>query len=78
MDNTILSVNTLPELLHRRIRADRVRVREENGEIILTPLQGSPKGTWPTLNKLRAKISDGRVSTANYAIQKQLDKELER
>ena len=34
----ILSVNTLQESLHRRIRSDRVRVREENGVIMLTPV----------------------------------------
>ena len=36
MEDTILSINTLPESLHRHICSDRVRVREENGEIILT------------------------------------------
>ena len=38
MDEMILSVSTLPEPLHRRIRSPKVRVREENGEIILTPI----------------------------------------
>ena len=38
MDEMILNVNTLPELLHRRIRSDRVRVREENGVIMLMPI----------------------------------------
>ena len=38
MDEIILNVSTLPEPLHRRIRSPKVRVREENGEIILTPI----------------------------------------
>ena len=38
MQDTILNVNTLPESLYRRFRSDRVRVREENGEVILAPI----------------------------------------
>ena len=38
MKDMIIKVNTLPETLHRRLRSERVRVREENGEIILTPV----------------------------------------
>ena len=37
MLDTIINVNTLPESLYRRFRSDRVRVREENGEVILAP-----------------------------------------
>ena len=40
MNETILNVNTLPEPLYRRFRSDRVRVREENGEVILAPIFG--------------------------------------
>ena len=78
MDDMILSVNTLPEPLHRRFRSDRVRVHEENGTVILTPVQEASKDvTWPALNRLRTKISDGRLSTERYVAQKQIDKELE-
>ena len=38
MDDSIISVNTLLELLQRRIHSGKVRVREENGDIILTPI----------------------------------------
>ena len=38
MEDTIISINALLELLQRRIRSGRVKVREENGEIILTPI----------------------------------------
>ena len=38
MFDEVLSVNTLPEQLNSRIRTKRVRAREENGEIILTPI----------------------------------------
>ena len=41
MDEMILNVNTLPYPLHRRIRSDRVRIREENGVFMLTPMAGA-------------------------------------
>lgn len=47
MDDMILSVNTLPEPLHRRIRSDRVRVHEENGVIILAPIENTNESTAP-------------------------------
>jgi len=41
MDDMILSVNTLPYPLNKRIRSNRVRVREENGVFMLTPMVGA-------------------------------------
>ena len=38
MEDMIISINALLELLQRRIRSGKVKVREENGEIILTPI----------------------------------------
>ncbi|MDR1733100.1 MAG: hypothetical protein LBR61_13520 [Synergistaceae bacterium] len=38
MNDLILNADTLPEPLLRLIRTDRVRVREEGGEIRLTPI----------------------------------------
>ena|GEM_PF-2882157 len=38
MDDLILSVNTLPYPLHRRIHSDKVRIHEENGIIMLMPI----------------------------------------
>ena len=69
MEEMILSVNTLPEPLHRRIRSDRVRVHEENGVIMLTPV---PKPT-----SLWGLLTDGKFTTKEYFEQKRQDKELE-
>ena len=38
MYETILNVNTLPEPLSRRFRSTRVRVTEDNGNVILAPV----------------------------------------
>ena len=47
MDDMILNVNTLPDILHRRIRSDRVRVHEENGVFMLTPMVEEKKQDKP-------------------------------
>jgi hypothetical protein len=68
----ILSTRTLPEPIYRRIRTDKVRVHEENGNIILTPIFNTeePADLWGLL-------SDGKFTTDKYFVQKRLDKELE-
>lgn len=71
MEDTILNVNTLPEPLFRRIRSDRVRVHEEDGVIMLTPVVNTePVDLWGLL-------PDGKFTTNKYLAQKRLDKELE-
>ena len=45
MLKTILNMNSLPEPLSRCFRSVRVRVREENGKVILVPkMLFSPRG----------------------------------
>lgn len=72
MEEMILSVNTLPEPLHRRFRSERVRVHEENGVVILTPVDTK---TEPT--DLWGLLPEGKFSTEKYLAQKRLDKALE-
>ena len=38
MEDVIINVDTLPEILCRRISGDKVRVRETNGVISLIPV----------------------------------------
>ena len=38
MPDTIINVKTLPESLSRRFRSNRVRVTEDNGNVILAPI----------------------------------------
>ena len=45
MEEMIMNVNTLPEPLYRRFRSDRIRVHEENGVVMLTPVKDLPKKT---------------------------------
>jgi len=39
MEDVIISVDILPEVLHRRIRGDKVKVQEADGVISLIPLE---------------------------------------
>ena len=38
MNEIILDVSVLPEPLHRLLKAEKVKVRELDGEILLTPI----------------------------------------
>ena len=75
MEEMIISVNTLPEPLFRRIRSTRVRVREENGDLILTPIENTNEQE-NAIERLCGMFA-GQLSTEEYVAQKQLDKELE-
>ncbi|MCL2356855.1 MAG: hypothetical protein FWC70_06835 [Defluviitaleaceae bacterium] len=63
MTETILETRTLPEILLQRIRAEKVKMREINGEI-RCPLRGM--------------FADGKISSYKFMEKKQFEKELER
>ena len=77
MEDTIINVNTLPETIHRRLLSKRVRVREENGIVLLIPIQDSSDDVWAAVEQLQEMFADSSISTERYVAQKQIDKELE-
>jgi hypothetical protein len=62
MDDMILNVNTFPEPIHRRIRSDRVRVREENGVVMLIPVTN----TKPKTTSLWGLLPEGMLTTEKH------------
>ena len=78
MNEVVVSTNMLQELLLLRIHSDQVRVREENGVIILTPVSDLQSSPMNALEELRTMLSDGRMSSESFMARKQIDKELER
>ena len=38
MSDMVLDIQTLPEIISSRISAKKVRIHEENGSLILTPI----------------------------------------
>lgn len=75
MDDMVLSVRALPEHLSRRFHSDRVRVHEENGVVILTPVDTLTEQE-RAIDRLCGMFA-GKLSTDDYISQKQIDKELE-
>jgi len=86
MSDMVLDIQTLPEIIFSRISAEKVRIHEENGSFILTPIiekkwnfepQPSVKREGSPLDILFGMFSDGRISTEEYMKEKQIEKELE-
>ena len=72
MRELVLDTNTLPEPLYRLIKTEKVKVRETNGEIHLTPVTDTNKGC-----PLRGLCMDGKLSSYSFMERKQAEKELE-
>ena len=71
MHDSIVSVDTLQDTLYKRIRSDKVRVHEENGAIILTPVSKSES------TNLWGLLQGDKFTTEKYLAQKSKDKELD-
>jgi virulence-associated protein VagC len=73
MTDMILDVQTLPETIFSKISTEKVRIHEENGSIILTPVIEKKQN----FDVLFGMFSDGKISTEEYMKEKQIEKELE-
>ena len=69
----VLDVQTLPEIITSKISTKKVRMHEENGSIVLTPIIEGKQN----FDILFGMFSDGRISTEEYMKEKQIEKELE-
>jgi virulence-associated protein VagC len=73
MSDMILDIQTLPETIFSRISTKKVKIHEENGSIILTPVVEKRQN----FDILFGMFSDGKISTEEYMKEKQIEKELE-
>jgi len=73
MPDMILDISMLPEVIVSRIKTRQVKIHEENGVFILTPVAEKEK----SFDRLTGMFSDGKLSIDNYLKEKQSDKELE-
>jgi virulence-associated protein VagC len=73
MSDMVLDIQTLPEMIFSSISAEKVRVHEENGSLILTPIIEKKQN----FDVLFGMFSDGKISTEEYMKEKQIEKELE-
>jgi len=72
LNELVLNTSTLPEPLLRLIPTEKVKVRETDGEIRLTPIADTNKGC-----PLRGLCADGKLSSYSFMERKQAEKELE-
>jgi len=68
-----LDIKALPEALLARINTPKIKLQEENGCFILTPISESEK----SFDGLVGMFSDGKLSIDNFLAQKQIEKALE-
>jgi virulence-associated protein VagC len=73
MSDVVLDVQVLPEMIFSKISSKKVRIHEENGSIVLTPIVEKKQN----FDVLFGMFSDGRISTEDYMKEKQIEKELE-
>ena len=68
MSDIILDINMVPEVIFSRIKTKKVKLHEENGVLILTPVSEKEK----SFDRLTGMFSDGKLSIDNYLKEKQL------
>jgi len=73
MSDMVLDVQILPEMIFSKISSKKVRIHEENGSIVLTPIVEKKQN----FDVLFGMFSDGKISTEDYMKEKQIEKELE-
>jgi hypothetical protein len=74
MGSIIIDRRMLPETLFSYIQSEKIRMVEENGTIILSPVYEK----YSILERSFGMFSDGKLSSERFIREKQREKELER
>ena len=74
MESVIIDRETLPETIVSYIHSQKIRLVEENGNIILSPVVEK----YSILEKSFGMFSDGRLSSEKFIERKEIEKELEK
>ena len=72
MLEAVIDRQTLPEPIFSYISSEKIRVFENNGNVILSPLNNRPD-----VSELFGKYNDGRLSSDDFIKQKLIEKEME-
>jgi hypothetical protein len=72
MQSMIIDRQILPEPIFSYIQSEKIRIFEENGNIVLSPLKAKPN-----VNELFGMFSDGKLSSEDFIRDKTIEKELE-
>ena len=72
METVVIDRKILPEPIYSYIQSEKIRVFEENGNVILSPIKKTPNA-----NELFGMFSDGKLSSKDFIKQKAVEKEME-
>jgi len=72
MQSMIIDRQILPEPIISYIHSEKIKVFEENGNIVLSPLKINPN-----VNELFGMFNDGKLSTEDFIKDKAIEKEME-
>ena len=72
MEAVVIDREILPEPIFSYFHVDKVRIFEENGNVILSPFKNKLDA-----NELFGMFNDGKLSSEGFIKQKTLEKEME-
>jgi hypothetical protein len=68
----VIDRQILPEPIISYIHSEKIRIIEEDGKIILSPLKNAPN-----VNELFGMFNDGKLSSEDFIKDKIIEKEME-
>jgi hypothetical protein len=72
MESMIIDREILPEPIFSYLRSEKIKIFEENGNIILSPIKRKPN-----VDDLFGMFNDGKLSSDDFIRQKAIEKEME-
>ena len=72
MESIIIDRQILPEPIFSYVHSEKIRIFEENGNIVLSPIRKKPN-----IDELFGMFSDGKLSSEEFIRQKVTEKEME-
>jgi hypothetical protein len=72
MESMIIDREILPKTIFSYIHSAKIKIFEENGNIVLSPLKNKPN-----VDELVGMFSDGKLSSEDFIRQKTIEKEME-
>ena len=72
METLVIDRKILPEPILSYVQSEKIRIFEENGNIVLSPVKNKLNA-----NELFGMFNDGKLSSFDFIKQKAIEKEME-